>query len=1331
MILLLCNNIAFGQGDARNFRSISVDKGLSQSTVYTVAQDPLGFIWMGTQDGLNRYDGKGFAVFRPSKTDPNSIQSYNIRCLVTDQKGRLWIGGNEGVSLYDYHTNKFTNYRLKSKPGEWFISSIIETKDGTIWAAGITGELFSLAPTANQFHRIKFSAPGHRISAIFSLCAWENQLLLGTGKGALALNISNNTLKLIKTGMDQFRILVIFADGNNFWIGSQGGGITKLNAKDLSFVNYSNRNGTRLLISDEVRSIGKDAEGSIWIGTFKGLSILNTKQQFENYYHQPYVPTTISQNSIRCIYRDRQMGMWLGTFYGGVNYYHKNEISFNLLGQGTITTALNDNVVNVIKQDGYGNFWIGTNDKGLNYWNPSKRSISYFTVDNQLSSNNIKSIAFANNGNVLLGTHNAGLNVLDPLTKQVTVYKNIAGNSSTISDNMVYALLKDHAGRIWVGTRSGGLNLFDDIHRNFKTIKVDRQGKKFTSNEITYLLEDSRHRIWVGTSNGVNIFYPDNMAIEQLSPALLSSEIVNFIAEDKEKRIWIGTRDGLNLFDENTKKFITYEKRSNLPKGNINAILNDEKGDLWITTNTSLIKYNPTSGKRQVFDSNDGLQNRQFTLSASCVAANGMMLFGGIDGITYFYPEELNQNSLKLKVTFTGLELFNNTVTPKDSTGILNEHIDQTSSLQFNHEQKQFSILFNTFNYISTNRTTYFYKLQGFDKDWQETTGTSKATYTNLQPGKYTFYVKAVGPLGELSATRTLSIKIKPIWYKSYWFYFMLTVAIIGTTIFLYRVLTERLRALHQLKLERMQQEKIKYINQLKTDFFTNVSHELRTPLTLIMAPLEELSTTPVDSNRLQELCKLMLMSTKRLYQLVNQLFEFRKVEMGTRKLRVEKSNLVAFMEDVFVSFKPLAEKNEVKYLFESEVDQLDVLFDKDALANILYNLLSNAFKYTPPNHSITIRLYVANKNNVALEIEDTGIGIQEKHLERIFDRFYQIDGQQTNLGSGVGLAFTKNLVELHHGKIEVKSELGKGSIFKISLPINDSAYTNDERGEATIWHNEEIQVRISTENAKVDNAIYHSKNDQKTIMLVDDNHDIVNYLKNYFGAKYNLLVANSGLKAIELLENHQPDLIISDVMMPEMDGLSFCKHIKQHIATSHIPVILLTAKNERTQQMEGFDHGADDYLTKPFSISLLEAKIAAVLRLRQSIKDYYASSKKVEPEKIADNPLDQEFLTKAIKIIEDNLNEYDFSVNKLSQELNMSRANVYLKIKALTGESISLFIKRIKFKKVVGLLETRRYTISEISYMCGFNSPSYFSTAFKQFFGCMPTEYLERKDEG
>jgi len=1319
----------FGQGDARNFRSISVDKGLSQSTVYTVAQDPLGFIWMGTQDGLNRYDGKGFTVFRPSKTDVNSIQSYNIRCLVTDKKGRLWIGGNEGVSLYDYHTNRFTNYPLKSKPGEWFISSIIETKDGTIWAAGTTGELFKLEPTAHQFQRVKLSSSGYRISEIYSLCAWGNQLLLGTGKGAFALNVANSSLKPIKTGMDQFRILVIFPDGNDFWVGSQGGGVTKLNAKDLSYVNYSNRSGIPGLISDEVRSIGKDAEGNIWIGTFKGLSILNTKQQFENYYHQPYVPTTLSQNSIRCIYRDHQMGMWLGTFYGGVNYYHKNEISFNLLGQGTIRTALNDNVVNVIKQDSYGNFWIGTNDKGLNYWNPSKRSISYFTVDNQLSSNNIKSIAFTNNGNVLLGTHNAGLNVLDPRTKKVTVYKNIAGNPSTISDNMVYALLKDHAGRIWVGTRSGGLNLFDDINKEFKTIKLDRQGKSFTSNEITYLLEDSRHRIWVGTSNGVNIFYPDNMTIEQLSPALLSSEIVNFIAEDKEKRIWIGTRDGLNLFDENNKKFITYEKRSNLPKGNINAILNDDKGDLWITTNTSLIKYNPTSGKRQVFDANDGLQNRQFTLSASCVAANGMMLFGGIDGVTYFYPEELNQNSLKLKVAFTGLELFNNTVTPKDSTGILSEHIDQTASLQFNHEQKQFSILFNTFNYISTNRTTYFYKLQGFDKDWQETRGTSKATYTNLQPGKYTFYVKAVGPLGELSPTRTLSIKINPIWYKSYWFYFLLAIAIIGATIFLYLILTERLRALHQLKVERIQQEKIKYINQLKTDFFTNVSHELRTPLTLIMAPLEELSTTPVDGNRLQELCKLMLMSTKRLYQLVNQLFEFRKVEMGTRKLRVEKMDLVAFTEDVYVSFKPLAEKNEVKYLFESQIDKLNVFFDKDALANILYNLLSNAFKYTPPSHSITIRLYVANEN-VVLEIEDTGMGIEKKHLERIFDRFYQIDGQQTNLGSGVGLAFTKNLVELHHGQIEVKSEPGKGSIFRTSLPINDSAYANDERGEAAMWHNDAAQVHISVKKTIEEDTIDSSKEGQKTIMLVDDNHDIIDYLKNYFGAKYSLLVANSGLQAIELLENHQPDLIISDVMMPEMDGLSFCKHIKQHIATSHIPVILLTAKNESAQQMEGFDHGADDYLTKPFSISLLEAKIVAVLRLRQNIKDYYATSKKVEPEKIAGNPLDQEFLTKAIKIIEDNLNEYDFSVNKLSQELNMSRANVYLKIKALTGESISLFIKRIKFKKVVSLLETRRYTISEISYMCGFNSPSYFSTAFKQFFGCMPTEYLERKDE-
>ena len=1332
--IVLFTTKSHAQVQDRYFRNISVDKGLSQSSVFAIQQDTLGFIWIGTQDGLNRYDSKGFKVYRPIKNVKSSLQSYYIRSLFTDHKGQLWVGGNQGISVYNYNTDSFTNYKLPRTIGEWFISSITEDSTHKIWATSITGEVFVLAPEAQNFTTIKFNASSHEIKKIAYIGLWQKQIILGTDVGLFKLKPNNHQLIKIDLGVKKPYINDVEVDGGNLWVATEGFGVIRFDSKNGQTTSLLHSAGINSVADNNIRCVGKDTEGNIWLGTFRGLSIFNPNtNSFSNYYHQISQPYTISQNSVRCFFKDKQNGIWLGTYYGGLNYYHKNDIKFNLLSQNSGKPSLNDEVIGVIKQDSKGNFWIGSNDKGVNYWNKNANTISYFSNSennsNSLSSNNIKAIAFDDNGNVLIGTHNGGLNLLNPNTGFVQRFRHDENSPNSIAGDLVYSLLKDSKGRIWVGTRSG-LDQFHPETKSFTHIHLDKAGKRLTSDDITFLFEDSKHRIWIGTTNGVTLFYPDTFLFGNIGHGKPSDDIVNCITEDQKHRIWIGTREGLRLYDENQESFTNIKARKDFVKETIYGIIPEDDGSLWISTNSGLIKFNPDKGSVQTFDESDGLQNKQFNDYSFYKAKDGMLLFGGIKGVSYFYPSMVKQQPLPLKLSFTALEVLNKTVAVGDETDILEEHIDQSNELEIGPEYKQFSIFFNTFNYISSNRTFYYYKLDGIDKDWQRT-DELKVSYSNLPSGNYNFQIKAIGPNGEMSAVRSLKIIILAPWYKTIWFSLLL-LSIIGTAAYIgYKIIKERIKAVQQLKLERIDKERVSYINQVKMDFFTNVSHELRTPLTLILAPLEELLKMPFTDKTFKKKHELMFINAKRLYNLVDQLFEFRKTEMGTRQLKVGKGDIVNFTREIFESFKPLSEKNSIHYTYHTEEPNLIFYFDKDAMEKILFNLLSNAFKYTKAGQTIHVELIKKN-DTVQIKVADTGVGISEEDLSKVFDRFYQVNNREMNLGSGVGLAFTKRLVELHHGEITAESTMQKGSIFTVMIPMSDQVYKNDQHVEESAY---DLSI-ISDNELETADSLLEEENeiiekDQPTkLLIVDDNKEILDYLKDYFDKIYEVTVAYDGQMALDLLEIQPFDIIISDVMMPELDGLHFCKRVKQNINTSHIPFMLLTARTETSQQIKGLEMGADDYITKPFSTPLLAAKITNLLRSRKRLKEYYSVGKEMVPENIAFNVLDEEFLKQAIQIVEDHLADSEFSVDQFSREIGMSRSNLYLKLKAITGESAMDFIKRIRFKKAVELMQSKRYTIAQITYMCGFNSPSYFSTAFKQHYGCMPSEYLAKLDD-
>ncbi len=1332
------------------FRTISIEQGLSQSTVYSIIQDSLGFMWMGTQDGLNRYDSRTFQVYRPIKNNPSSIASSYIRSLFVDIKGVLWVGGNQGISSFDQVKETFHNYTLKVKPGEWFVSSINVDDAGILWLATSGGELYTYDKKQDKFQLVDVQTSLPDMGSIWHIARIGKQFLLGTDIGVFQFDPA--TRKISRHPLNRrVKVNTIFADKDYIWAGTEGEGLLEYNRSTHAMRSYRHVIGSTLasLADNDVRSLGKDEVGNLWIGTFKGLSILNVnKGKIQNYFQQYSVPHTLSQNSVRYIYRDKQNGMWMGTYYGGVSYHHSDDVRFNFLNRNTGSLSLNDNVVNVIQEDAHNNIWIGTNDKGLNFWDRKKGVVRHFSHSegdaSSLVSNNIKAIAFDGAGNVLIGTHNSGLSLFNPNTRRTTIFSHDPDDGASIAGDMVYALLSDKAGRIWVGTRSG-LDRFNETTHKFSHVYLDKNGVRLSSDEITALMEDSQGRIWIGTTNGVNILDPDQLIFDVFPGSALSNDVVTSITEDKKGRIWVATRDGLNQYEEKSKSFIALKDEKNTIQGIIYGIISDEDGYLWLSTSKNLLRFDPDNSLYQQFDVKDGLQISQFNLSAVAKTIDGMLLFGGINGLTFFYPKEVTPQKLNLQLTFTGLEVLNKPVFAGDVHGILDQHIDRQEILKLDHDHRQFTLYFNTFDYISPNKITYRYKLEDYDNDWLETTDVPSATYTNLKAGSYTFRVQAVGPLGETSPERVIGIKVSPPWWKSDWFFLIIGICCAAGIYMAYLVITERMRTLHQLKMERLQREfttnklnleriereKIDSINQMKTDFFTNISHEFRTPLTLIISPLEELIGHELSDKTIKKYHELMLQNTKRLYHLVDQVLEFRKTEAGTKKLQISEGDVVTFVQEIYDSFLALAQKKEINYVFRSEESELPGFFDRDSIERICFNLLSNAFKYTPLGGSIEISVAKSGED-VIIKVTDSGIGIAKDEQEQIFERFYQVDSREMNLGSGIGLAFTKKLVELHHGVIHLKSEKGEGSVFTVRIPVSEKSYELEEmlENQLVIENSQVLDPEFYGEETETE-VVSADVSERESLLIVDDNQEIVDYLQHYFGKQYDIAIAFNGKAALELLEKETFDLIISDVMMPELDGIQLSKKIKQNITTCHIPIILLTAKSGTAHQIKGLEAGADDYVAKPFSIALLDAKVQSILKSRKRLKEYFSSSTEIVPENIAFNALDEAFLRQAITIIENHIGDSDFSVDKFSREIGMSRSNLYLKLKAITGESATDFVKRIRFNKATELLETRQYTVAQVAYMCGFNSPSYFSTAFKQYYGCMPTEYLERKESG
>ena len=1320
------------------FSYISINEGLSQSTVFSIDQDKRGNMWFATYDGVNKYDGYAFTVYQHNEDDPNSIANDISRIVKTDSQGRVWIGTRDGLSRYDEEKDIFQNFFYEKNGKHLQVNGIEEISPEQLLISTPEG-LIMFDIKESKFIDDSFSTAMHKTIAS-TLYRQDDQIYIGTSTdGLYTYSITQKTFEKVIPILGTKQIQAILQQSpTRIWVATEGAGLFLINPKTKEIKNYLHSpSNPKSISSNYIRSLAMDSQNRLWIGTFNDLNIYHEgTDSFASYSSNPVENGSLSQRSVRSIFMDSQGGMWLGTYFGGLNYYHPIRNRFKNIRNIPYKNSLSDNVVSCIVEDKDKNLWIGTNDGGLNLYNPiTQRFTSYTLQENEsargIGSNNIKAVYVDEKKSlVYIGTHAGGLSILHRNSGQVENFNQ--RNSQLVNEN-VYAILPDGEGNLWLGTLSA-LVRFNPEQRSFTTIEKEKDGTPVVSKQITTLFRDSHKRLWIGGEEGLSVFKQEGLDIQKASILPVSNVTKLFtscIYEASNGVIWVGTREGFYCFNEKDKQIKRYNTTNGLPNNVVYGILEDSFGRLWLSTNRGISCFNPETEKFRNFTESDGLQSNQFNTASYCRTSVGQMYFGGINGITTFRPELLLDNPYTPPVVITKLQLFNKVVRPDDETGILTKNISETKSITLKSWQTAFSIEFVVSNYISGQHNTFAYKLEGYDKEWYYLTDSRTVSYSNLPQGTYQFLVKAANSDGKWNPIPTaLEIIVLPIWYKTWWALLIFFATFAGFITFVFRFFWMRKSMEAQLEIERRDKEHQEEINQMKMRFFINISHELRTPLTLILTPLQEIINKISDRWTRNQL-EYIQRNANRLLHLVNQLMDYRRAELGVFELKAKKGNAHQLIQDNFLFYDKLARHKKITYTLHSELEDKEVLFDANYLELIVNNLLSNAFKYTESGQSITVTLKEEN-GWLLLQVSDTGIGIPINKQGKIFERFYQIESE--HVGSGIGLSLVQRLIELHHGRIELDSEENKGSTFSVYLPQDLSVYkpselaSNNEQNEEEQVYSTNSKAMYFIDTEKVENESVESGDKKRgTILIVEDNNEIRRYLSNGLADLFNTLEAGNGEEALEKLKDNEVDVIVTDVMMPVMDGIKLCKNVKQNIRTCHIPVIILSAKTDIKDQMEGLQMGADDYIPKPFSLAILTTKIQNMMRTRRRMLDKYAKSLEVEPEKITFNAMDEALLKRAMAIVEKNMDNIEFSTDEFAREMNMSRSNLHLKLKAITGESTIDFIRKIRFNEAAKLLKDGRYTVAEVSTMVGFNTPSYFATSFKKYFGCLPTEYIKK----
>lgn len=1300
----------FASEDRFFFENIGLDEGLSNSTVISIVQDKDGLIWFATFDGLNKFDGYSIKVYRHSEGNENSLLSNSTRQLYVDEENILWIGTNDGLSKYVCEKDIFENYSNDIDRDKLKINTMIDFKKNTL-LLGTDNGLYTFDKIRKTFER--FPGTNDPEMQVLSLINTSGNIFMGTSKGLYKFHDDTNSFSLFTDTLKNHKIQTMLPKKNNeIWVGTEGSGLFLIDIQTGNILrNYlNNPSDKESICSNFVRTLLTDTENRLWIGTFHGLSLLNEDtEKFYNYYGDPFDETSISQNSIRSIIQDSQGGIWLGTYYGGVNYYHPLRNQFFHIKQSPITNSLNDRIISGIMEEGNGRIWIGTNDNGINVYDPNHNVFTHITKENNkgILSNNIKSFLRSHNNDehIYIGSHGGGLIKIDKNTFRTVDLK--------LPDKDVYSLAYDLNNDIWIGTLNGLYKLNEK-----EGIVTEADIRKLSSLQILYLTVDRNNRLWIGGDKSLACLSIEENRLIEFNETFQQIKI-NCITEDSKGNIWIGTNNGIYKY-KGDKKFIRYAEKDGLSNNMVCGIVEDSFGFLWISTYYGISRFDPDHSTFRTYLQTDGLQFQQFNNYSFCKTQTGRLYFGGIDGIITFVPERLKNNPFSPQPIITELNVQNKIISPSDN-GVLEKNIINADKIVLRSDRATFSLRFAVPNYLSGKHNTFKYKLEGYDKDWIITSENRFASYSNLPHGNYTFKLLSANNEGKWSDKMTeLSVIVTPLWFQTLWFRLLIATVILIIIYTIWQFFNQKQKIKKQLIEERFDKEKNDEINRAKMNFFVNISHEFRTPLTLIISPLQEL-IEKVSGSWEKEQLTVIKNNADKLLHLTNQLIDYRRAELGVFELNIKSTDPKETIVKAMALFNKLAKRMNIAYSFEDYTTDDKYVIDENYLDMILSNLLSNSFKFTPLGGKITVSL-IEDLEYLILEVEDTGCGIPEHEQGLIFNRFHKVNSKKNDIGMGIGLSITQRLVELHHGKIELKSKAGQGTTFSIYFPQSENLYNEKELNNVNL-----LPVNNSIEEQTGIGDVAHQNTTQPLVLIVEDDEDLLSYLSNNLSGSYNIVTASNGRDALNQIGQNKVDIVLTDVMMDIMDGIDLCRTLKEDIKTCHIPIIMLSAKSTVEDQLSGLEVGADDYVTKPFTTSILKAKINNMMASKERILHYYSDSAEIEPEKIATNHIDNELLTKAKEIVLKNLDNISFTTEMFCEEMGMSRTNLHLKMKALTGGSTIDFIRKIRFSEAIKLLSSGKYNISEVSYMVGFNSLSYFSTSFKKYFGYLPSDYMKK----
>ena len=1354
------------------FKHLEVRNGLSHSQVNYIYKDSRGFMWFGTVSGLNRYDGYTYKLYQHNERDTTSIIDNYISNIQEDANADLWINTGSGYVIYDSKKERFKrniSNELRKRGINRAVTLIFIDKQKNLLCYVNGLGVFKYQNTSKKLLLFKQNELAGNLSKGNITDIRESKacylILYQTG---LLECVNKNTGKVFRKenyipanfDISANRFFAYVDSDGDYWIYSDGSfGLWLYRAKEKSWEYISNMatKSAYILSSNVIKDIAQDANGDMWIGTdHGGIDVINKQRgQVTNLQNDAIDERSISHNTINCIYRDNTNIIWVGTYKKGISYYSESIFKFEVDHMPYLNNLKNlNNDATIFAEDTKGNLWIGTNGAGVISYNKStgQRQL-YQHIPGQagsLTSNVIVALCAARDGKIWIGTYLGGLDCFDG--QRFIHYKNDPKNPNSLANNNVWSIVEDKNGYIWIGTLGSGLQRLNPKNGQFVTFNNRKRGL-LTSEYISSLCMGRDDILYIGTAIGITTYNLRTGVFEQFltnkrGDQKFSNQNVNQLYEDSRGLLWVATREGLNVFDLKNDKITPIHKADGLADDVITGVIEDNNKNMWVTTSNGvsniIVGTNPKTGNYTYtyynYDERDGLQSSEFNMRSILRSYRGEILMGGIRGYNIFNPEVIKYNRILPKVVFTDLQLFNNSVkvdSVYDGNIILKEGLNWTKEIELKYRQNVFSIEFSSMNYVLPEKTKYAYMLEGFNSDWLMTDENAhKITYTNLAPGTYTLKVKAANSDGFWNEEATsLKIVIKPPFWRSGLAYVIYIIILIGILLrgrFLI-LRNERNRyKVQQIELEAKQNHEI---DDMKLRFFTNISHELRTPLTLIISPLESVIKT-INSDEQKQKLEMVHRNAVRLLHLVNQLIDFRKLDVQGQQINLSYGDIVAYIKNVSSSFAELSEKKNIRLTFYSSVNELRMEFDEDKMGKIMMNLLSNAFKFT--NEDGRVEVYVnllsasAEEQVEKLEIRvaDTGIGISDDEKGKIFERFYQVKQSDEHKfgGSGIGLHMVKEFVLLHKGTVEVHNNTGKGSVFVVTIPVNrkkeeEKKYAIAEGHAKVLNEKPEESGEVSENNAEVIN--------RPVILVVDDNDDFRTFMKDSLKSEFVIQDARNGKEAWESILDSLPDMIISDVMMPEMDGCELCRLVKNDVRTSHIPLILLTARTAEEHKLEGLEIGADDYITKPFNFEILMLRIRKLMKRREVAQETFRKQIDVKPSDITITSLDEKLIRKAIKYVEDNISSSnELSVEELSKYLGMSRVHLYKKLLSITGKTPIEFIRTIRLKRAAQLLRESQLNISEVAYQVGFNNPKYFSKYFKEEFGMLPSVYQEKKEK-